>query len=907
MKKKYLNRALSLGLVAVLTVGLVGCGGCGKKGGSSSDDSSAAHDAKQFVYKENDLDLGADVSYDSLSYLGKFGDKLYAAGTSYMSASPATNVFILNQDGTLDKKVELTLDASAMLSNIAIADDGSIYTIESSYGGGYGGEVDLNDLMGGESGVIIEEDNGSEAAPADGSEAAPADGAETSTNDGSAVTTESGDTESSDSGEDANSNEDAGSEAEETEVDDSASIKGVQTPAMPKAHASAAESDDVESDSSDDGGEDMMESDDTEIVVGGTGDDATLDSDIIGGSDYYGGSDKYFLVKRDAEGNKLWDAEIAGSEDDEMYFMVSSIVIAGDKGILTSDTLGLHLYSFEDGSLIKDIDCSEYVNSDYGSSFTLLKLDNGNIVGALGSDEDYLFYNIDVDGASVKPIDNAAVSQYKYMIFAGMGYDLFLTDSEAVYGYNFGDTEPKMIMNFVDSDISSYGLYQLVSVTDKDILCIVPGDESYSLAMMTKVDPKDVKDKQTIILGCNYIDYDVRSHVVKFNKSNDNYRIVINDYSKYDTEDDYSVGATKLSTDIVSGNVPDILVLDNDMPVDSYIAKGLFEDMTSYFQNDADLQKVHYLEKVMEAMKTDGKMYKLIPGFYIETVAAATEDVGDVTTWTIDDLENLVKKKNVEYKNIFGPLSRDDVFEMALSLGGSQFIDWSKLTCSYNSEGFIHLLELVNEFPEELAEDDYYADTSSYWREGKSIASRFYLGSFSDYNYEAKGSYGKDISLVGFPSDNGSGAAIYPNLQLTMSASSSVKDGCWEFMRYFLSEEYQNTIESSWPVSKDKIDKLAENAKKKPFYIDDVTGKEVEYDDTYYIGDTEIVISPMTDDEIQTVLNYLDTVNQIGNYNDSVRNIIFEEAAAYFSGQKTAAEVADIIQSRVQIYVNEIS
>ncbi len=63
----------------------------------------------------------------------------------------------------------------------------------------------------------------------------------------------------------------------------------------------------------------------------------------------------------------------------------------------------------------------------------------------------------------------------------------------------------------------------------------------------------------------------------------------------------------------------------------------------------------------------------------------------------------------------------------------------------------------------------------------------------------------------------------------------------------------------------------------------------------------------MTDDEIQTVLNYLDTVNQIGNYNDSVRNIIFEEAAAYFSGQKTAAEVADIIQSRVQIYVNEIS
>ncbi len=378
------------------------------------------------------------------------------------------------------------------------------------------------------------------------------------------------------------------------------------------------------------------------------------------------------------------------------------------------------------------------------------------------------------------------------------------------------------------------------------------------------------------------------------------------DYSSYDTEENWSGGATKLNTDIVSGNVPDMLVLDSDMPVDSYIAKGLFEDMTTYFENDEEISKNKYLDHVMDVFKTDGKMYKIIPSFYVETVLAATEDVGDTNTWTIDDLEKLVKEKGVEYKNIFGPLSRDDVFEMALSLSGSQFIDWSNLTCSYNSDSFIHILELVNEFPAELEEEEYYADTSSYWREGKAIASRFYLSGFTDFNYEEQGSYGKDVSMVGFPSDNGTGAAIYPNLQLTMSATSSAKDGCWEFMRYFLTEDYQKTIDSAWPVSMTQIDSMAEQAKKKPTYTDE-NGKEVEYDDTWYVGDTEIIINPMTDEGINKVLDYLNTVDQIGSSNDSIKNIIDEEAAAFFSGQKSAEEVADIIQSRVQIYVNEIS
>ena len=41
------------------------------------------------------------------------------------------------------------------------------------------------------------------------------------------------------------------------------------------------------------------------------------------------------------------------------------------------------------------------------------------------------------------------------------------------------------------------------------------------------------------------------------------------------------------------------------------------------------------------------------------------------------------------------------------------------------------------------------------------------------------------------------------------------------------------------------------------------------------------------------------------NYDQKVQDIITEEAAAFFNGQKSAEDVSKIIQSRVTIYVKE--
>jgi len=61
-----------------------------------------------------------------------------------------------------------------------------------------------------------------------------------------------------------------------------------------------------------------------------------------------------------------------------------------------------------------------------------------------------------------------------------------------------------------------------------------------------------------------------------------------------------------------------------------------------------------------------------------------------------------------------------------------------------------------------------------------------------------------------------------------------------------------------------------------------------------------------TTEEEADLLEYLISVAKpSGNSNTEIMNIITEEAGAYFKGQKSAKDVASVIQSRVQVYVNE--
>lgn len=613
--------------------------------------------------------------------------------------------------------------------------------------------------------------------------------------------------------------------------------------------------------------------------------------------------DVFTLFSYDSQGNERWNVVLGAEAKPEDYYYVNQFAIDNKGNLVVLSSSGIEVYG-PDAKKITDIS----IEGDEGASnLVMLKGETCALI-CYGEDSVYL-KTVDMETKKLSEAQKFPFNSYSYSMFSGKNYDLFLTDSNGLYGFNLGDADVTKIMDYVDSDIVTENIFGIKPIDDTTFVGTYYDNETgvVECAKFTKVDPSTIKDKQILTLGCMYLDSDIRKQVVAFNKSNDEYRIKVMDYSSYNTDDDYTAGTTKLNTDIVAGNMPDIIMLSGDMPTKSYVSKGLFADMNPFFENDPELKKEDYLPNVMEALSEDGKMYQLAPAFYIFTVFGKTADVGSESGWTFEDLEKLMAQKGPDVQ-AFADITRQDFMNYSMWFCNEQYIDWQTGECRFNSEDFIKNLEFANQYPAEISYENY---DESYWdsyqtafREGRTLLMLTSLSTFSDYTMNEYGSFGEEVTPIGFPAPDKNGNAMNFNMNFAISAKSKNQDAAWNFIRYFLTDEYQDQLEYCLPVKISSLEASAVKAQSRPYYEDE-NGNKVEYDNSYYLNGEEVIIPPMTQEETDKVMNFIKSVNHVMDYNNSISGIITEESEAYFTGQKTAQEVADIIQSRVQIYVNE--
>ena len=61
----------------------------------------------------------------------------------------------------------------------------------------------------------------------------------------------------------------------------------------------------------------------------------------------------------------------------------------------------------------------------------------------------------------------------------------------------------------------------------------------------------------------------------------------------------------------------------------------------------------------------------------------------------------------------------------------------------------------------------------------------------------------------------------------------------------------------------------------------------------------------MTREQLDKLLNFIFSIDKCYYNDEDIITIINEEMPSFFTGQKSAQDVAKVIQSRAQIYVNE--
>ena len=478
--------------------------------------------------------------------------------------------------------------------------------------------------------------------------------------------------------------------------------------------------------------------------------------------------------------------------------------------------------------------------------------------------------------------------QNAYNTYPGGGEFLFYyQNGDALYGYREETGEGERLLSWLDADINVNDISFFNFLEDGRVVVMTnswrSGTNTNELAVLTATDRASLPEKTTLIYATMGLNYDVRYSIIDFNKTSDKYRIEVKDYSEFNTAEDYTAGLTRLNTEIVAGNVPDILDT-NGLPLSQYGAKDLLEDLWPYIENDADIGgRAGLMERVFNAAEQDGKLYQVFDSFSINTVIGSRKVVGDEMGWTLDELQAALATMP-EGCSIFGEGdTKSGMLGAILALNLDAYVDWESGTCSFDSDAFRKALEFCNSFPLEYdwesVDWEDQEDEPTRIANGRQMLMTLNLSSFRDiqmyeaifggsealtsfsldYSYDSNGSYtvvvggassgsvsvgggysndssrlipGRYVTYKGYPMEDGScGSSFAVNSGMAMSSTCKDKEGAWSFMRELLLPKKEAEDEDwSWrynfPTNKADFEKMVQ-ACMKVEYVTDSEGNNV--------------------------------------------------------------------------------
>ncbi len=621
-------------------------------------------------------------------------------------------------------------------------------------------------------------------------------------------------------------------------------------------------------------------------------------------------SEEYYMLRWDNQGNLLWTTNVTGQEGD--YFYINSVLLDEQNHLTVFNHTGEILILDDKGTILKR---EKTNNFDMGNINQIITCKDGTSYVTTNNEEGTKLYISTYDHATGLVGEKVELPEnfFNYYMYSGIDKELLLCNSSGIYTYNIGDSEPAIMMDFINSDIATFSMDHVNMLDEHTFIASFYDMVSYDnvVAKFSYVKPEDVADKIPLVLGCSYMGGDIKAQVINFNRTNPNYRITVKDYSSYNTLDDYMLSFTQMNNDIISGNMPDIMIVDSSQDISSWANKGLLADVRELIEKDAELSKLEYMENVWNAFSVKDKLHVVVPSFAIQTMIARKDVVGDKASWTMSEFMDFMKMQDEDVTPFGGDILRDSFLNYIMIYCGSEFVDINSGTCNFQSKEFISMLEYAKKFPVEYAPDfwdnyDWEAEQSMY-RDKKAVLLFTYMSDAPSLVSMIHGQLGSEAAYVGFPGLEGNSSVLQPSSDMfVISAKSANIQGAWEFVRYYLTEEYQNSENIyGFPVLKSVLDERLQSTMKKPSHINEETGAKEEYDYTYYINGEEISVDPFTQAEFDEISAFISSVNKRSYYNEEIINIVKEEAESFFSGQKSAEEVAGIIQSRVQIYVDE--
>ena len=382
------------------------------------------------------------------------------------------------------------------------------------------------------------------------------------------------------------------------------------------------------------------------------------------------------------------------------------------------------------------------------------------------------------------------------------------------------------------------------------------------------------EDKTTLTLaGVNFQD-EVRQLVINFNEISTEYYVELVDYFNFDGRD-----PERLLYELNTGELPDLILFNNttqnEFSLDVMAHKGYLMDLDAMMDADPDISREDFLENVLDAVSIDGTLYTVPVIYYVDSAVANSALVGTEMGCTLDDLKGWLEQ--YPDRGVVADVFSDNntVLGYLLQANASSLLDADG---KLESEKIADTLEFVK-----YVQDRGVSGGDE--MEGNYLLAYAWHGDM-DYIGAYMNRVGGELTYIGWPCESGLGAVIDPLREIAIASDTECPDGCWEFMKYLLTDyqEYIHSDEGSVMTLPLRMDSF-EAAKEKCLTVH---------------GESEETVNKFAD-----MLLNLDRTYRINSLEGGVVEIVQEEAEAYFNGEKSLDAVVSGIESRANIYLAE--
>lgn len=343
----------------------------------------------------------------------------------------------------------------------------------------------------------------------------------------------------------------------------------------------------------------------------------------------------------------------------------------------------------------------------------------------------------------------------------------------------------------------------------------------------------------------------------------------------------------RILIELSQGKGPDLLFVSLE---DMYLLeeKGLLLDIGELIPIGL---REELLPGALEIGMVDGKLFGVPVAVQADTLAVSA-DTWSGDTWKLEDvIELMAEGKLTGAIRAFGKYTDPALTVLNLvnhSLTNSFLIDWENRKSHFDDERFVNLLELTNTDMGSVP-----IDTDTWLNGGKDILwDYFYIeADFLDFFAHMEAENGR---IVGYPTEGDCGSYLVADGGvLVVNANIEQKEAAACFLETLLGEELQ----SKTTMLCMSVRKLApEN-----YIVEDESGRFL------FMGDDnrEVPVFREGDTSLHRAKEFLESCVAPPPGYSQITRIIAEELNAMYAENKSPRTTAEIINSRVQLYLDE--